>query len=816
MTDLRIALRRLWRSPRFALAAALTLAVGVGGVGGLFALVDSVLLRPLPYPDPGRLVTVMHSAAGLGLSEAGQSFGTYHHYRDHSRTLQDFAIYNESVDELSGAAEPERVRVALVTPSFFSTLGVAPALGRPFRPDDGAPGAPAVVILGHDLWTRRYGADPGIVGQTVELSRIPFEVVGVMPRGFGFPRPETEVWYPRDFPAMRGVWLSQLSQPGIARLTFTASAQSAERELNALVPGLAAPSQMTARELAATGLAVHVTPLRRAILGDVTSVLWLASAAMVLVLAIAAANVAGLFLVRAEERRVEMTVRTALGAGPAERLRLLLAEGIVLGAVAGALAIPLAAGLVDGVRVLGPPDLPRIDEVGFGTRYALLTLGGAVFAGTILGVVPGLRRLLRREATPTLRVDQRASTGPAQRRSMQLLTVSQVAVGFTLLVGAALLLQSFWRLRTVDPGFAPDNVLTMQIALPRRAYREEAAEARFWHTVLERVRALPGVVAAGGAVALPLTPDDYQDEFLRVPLEVEGAPLPPERRPAVAFVNVTPEYFATLRIPTLAGDVPTSWSPPGNPVVVNAAFARRFLSGRDPLGARLRPDRAWPPNEPWHHVTAVVGNVRDEGLAADPAPVVYVPVSESLGGRAYWPGNMSLAIRTTVPPSSLAAPVRSIVRDLDPKLPVAWVRTMDDIVSTATAPERFMMLALSVAAVVALLLAAVGTYGLVAYAVSRRTHELGVRIALGASTARVRRLVLRQGAALALAGVAIGLGLAIAFGRVLQSLLYEVSASDPATLAGASLLLVAVALVAVDLPARRAARIDPVEALRHD
>lgn len=810
--DLRLALRRLRRSPRFAIAAALTLAVGVGGASGIFALVDAVLLRPLPYPDPDRLVAVTHSAPGLGLSAAGHSFGTYHHYRDNSRMLQHFAIYGESVRELSGG-EPERVRAAMVTPGFFSTLGVAPALGRPISPEEAISDAP-VVILGHDLWMRRYGADPGIVGRTVELDRTPYEVVGVMPRGFGFPRPQTEVWFVQDFPAMRGAWLSQLFLSGVARLTSNASTESAQRELNRLIPGLAVtPSE--AQEVEEAGLAVHVESLHDATLGDLTSVLWLVFAAMLLVLAIAGANVASLFLVRAEDRRVEMMVRAALGAGSAERIRMFLIEGVVLGTIAGALAVPLAAGLVAGVRVFGPTDLPRIDEVGFSARYALLTLGGALVLGALLSAAPVLRRILWGEETPTLRADQRAAIGPAQRRTMQLLTVSQIAIGFALLVGATLLLQSFWRLRNVDPGFDAENVLTMQLALPQRAYRREAAEARFWHALLERIQGLPGVAHAGGAVALPLT-GDYSDEFLRAPIAVEGASLSSEGPPVVTFVSVTPGYFETLRVPTLSGHVPTSWSSPSHAVVVNAAFARRFLAGQDPLDARLRPLRAWPPNEPWFDVTAVVGDVRDEGLGADPTPIVYVPVSESVGERAFWPGNMSLAIRTSLPPLSLTSAVRAVVRDIDPKLAIARVQTMEDIVARATAPERFMTLALSLAAMIALFLSAVGTYGLVAYAVSRRTHELGIRIALGASAARIRQLVLREGAGLALAGVATGLAAAAAFGGILQSLLYEVDASDPATLAGVSLLLIAVVLLAVDLPARRAARVDPMEALRTD
>jgi predicted permease len=396
---------------------------------------------------------------------------------------------------------------------------------------------------------------------------------------------------------------------------------------------------------------------------------------------------------------------------------------------------------------------------------------------------------------------------------MQALTVSQIAVGFALLVGAALLLQSFWRLRNVDPGFDDHNVLTMAIALPYSPYRGEATQ--FYHTLFERIQALPGVVAAGGAVTLPLSPGDYSDDFLRESLAIEDVPDPPEGARSVAFVNVTPGYFEALHIPTLSGDVPTSWSLTSHTAVVNAAFTRRFLSGRDPLDVRVRPIRDWG-NVPWHDVDAVVADVRDAGLVADPTPIVYIPVSMSLEESPYWPGNMMLAIRTSVVPLSLTDAVRAVVRDIDPQLPIARVRTMEDIVARATAPERFVTLALSLATLIALFLAAVGTYGLVAYAVSRRTQELGVRIAVGASGAGVRRLVLRQGAALALGGVAIGVAVALAAGGVLQSLLYEVGAADAATLTAAALVVFVVVLLAVDVPARRAARLDPIEALRHE
>ncbi|MGH7701422.1 MAG: ABC transporter permease [Gemmatimonadales bacterium] len=810
MNDLRLAFRRLCRSPRFAVATALTLAVGVGGAAGIFALVDAVLLRPLPYPEPDRLVAITHTAPGLGLAEAGHSFGTYHHYRDQAQALQDFAIYSEGVVELSDGGEPERVHVASVTHSFFSTLGVAPALGRSFVPGDGMPDTPEVVILGHGLWVRRYGADPGIVGRTVELNRAAREVVGVMPQGFGFPRPETEVWGANEF-AARAANLEFLQLTGIARLTPSASPESAARELNMLIPRLAdAYGDVTPATLAEARLAARVEPLHAAMLGDLAGVLWLVLAATALVLAIAAANVANLFLVRAEERRLEIAVRAALGAGSAERIRTFLAEGIVLGVIAGVLAVPLAAALVQGVVALGPTDLPRMHEVGFGARHGFVTLGISLLLGLVLSAVPALRGMVHAGGTSSLRVDQRLATGPAQRRVMQLLTVGEIAVGFTLLAGAALLLQSFQRLRNVDPGFDAESVLTMEIALPARPYRGE--ERTFWRTLVERIEALPGVDAAGVAALLPLTTGVSSEDWLSEPVLVEHASPSVEAPPMAPFLSVTPGYFEALRMTVLAGEAPTSWSATGHVAVVNSSFARRFLGERNPLGARVRPD-AWR-EVPWHTVTAVVADVRGDGLAADPAPVVYVPVAEGLGEPAYPPRHMSLAIRTSVPPLTLAGAVRAVVHDIDPKLPIAGVRTMEDIVARATAPARFTMLALTLAAVVALFLSAVGTYGLVAYAVSRRTHEIGVRIALGASAMHVRRLVLRQGAVLALAGVAAGLGAMLGLGQVLQSLLFEMRASDPATLTAASLFLIAVVLLAVDVPARRAARVDPLVALR--
>lgn len=807
------ALRRLRRSPRFATGAALTLAVGVGGVAGIFALVDSVMLQPLPYAEPERLIVVSHTAPGFGLSQVGHSFGTYHHYRANSRTLQDFAVYNENVVDLSDGGEPERVRIAMVTPNFFSTLGVVPALGRPFGPADEVPAAAVSVILGYDLWARRYGADPGIVGRTVELNRVPRLVVGVMPRGFSFPRPETEVWYLQD-EAPRAGRLSYLFLSGIARLAPGASAESAARELNGLIPRLAeAFPDVTPSLLAEARLAVQVEPLDRAMLGDISSLLWLILAAMGLVLAIASANVTNLFLVRAEQHRVEIAVRVALGAGSAERILTFMLEGAVLGAIGGALAVPLAAALAKGVVVFGPADLPRMHEVAFDPRHLVLTLSLSLFLGSSLGVVPLLRRRPGVEGTTSLRVDPRTAAGPEHRRAMQLLTVGEIAIGFTLLAGAALLLQSFWRLRSVDPGLDPENVLTMEVALPATPYPSGDAQARFWRALVERVQALPGVQAAGAASFLPLT-GGYLETFSREPVSIENAPSQGEAAPTVTFLDVTPGYLATLRIPILAGEPPVTWSGTGHAVAVNAAFARRFLSGKNPLDARVRPLRR--SEVPWHAVTAVVGDVRADGFAAEPPPVVYVPVAEAQDERAFWPSHMSLAVRTSVPPLGLAGAVRDAVRELDPKLPIAQVRTMEDIVAQATAPARFMMLALTLAAVVALFLSAVGTYGLVAYAVSRRTHEIGVRIALGATGAGVRRLVLRQGAALAIAGVGMGVAAALALGRVLQGLLYEVKASDPATLVAASLFLIAVVLLAVDLPARRAARVDPMVVLRYE
>ncbi len=816
MNDVGVVFRRLRRSPRFAIATALTLALGVGGVSGIFALVHSVVLRPLPYPEPDRLVVVSHTAPGLGLAEAGNSYGTWRHYRSLSRTLENFAIYNENVVDLSDGGEPERVHVAITTTNLFSVLAVVPALGRPFVSADGLPDAPTdVVILGHDLWARRYGADPGIIGRTVELNRAPKVVVGVMPPGFGFPRPETEVWYPQEF-QQGGADLARLFLSGIARLAPGATAESATRELNQLIPRLAdAYGDVTPAALAEARLAAQVEPLLDATLGNLSDVLWLILAAMGLVLAIAGANVANLFLVRAEERRVEIAVRAALGAGGGERVRTFMTEGGLLGVLAGVLALPVAAALVRGVVAFGPADLPRLHEVTFGLPSALLAAGVATFLGAVLGAVPLLRRAVRDEREGSLRVDPGAAAGPGQRRAMNLLTVGEIAVGFTLLAGSALLLHSFWRLRAADPGFEPRSVLTAELDLPYLAYRPGAPQVRFWHELLNRVRALPGVQAVGSANAVPLTPD-WLSPFLREPVAIENAPVTGDALPTVALISVTPGYFETLRIPVLAGRLPDDWSSPRHTAVVSAAFVRRYLSGRTPLDVRLGPVRDYWKEVPWHTVTAVVGDVRADGLAADPPPVVYLPVSDAHPVRVTWPSHMGLVIRTTVPPLSLAAAVGAVVRELDPKLPMGQVRTMEDVVSQATAPARFMMLALTLAAVVALFLAAVGTYGLVAYAVSRRTHEIGVRIALGASGTRVRRLVLREGAALAIAGVTVGLAVALAAGRLLQGQLYQVGASDPVTLAGASLFLLGLVLLAVDLPARRAARVDPVEALRHE
>jgi len=787
----------------------LTLALGIGGTTAIFSLIDGIVLRPLPYPGAERLVTVRHAAPGLGLSDAGQSIGTYLHYRTANHAFEQMGAYQESVVNVTDVERPERVQVALVTPSLFDVLGAVPERGRVFTDAEGQGEAGDVVVISHGLWVRHYGADPGILGRTIELNEARYTVVGVMPSGFHFPRPETEVWYPLDVlyrfpPSFAGFYFDAIGRlrPGVSPRDAEADLQGLIAQLPDVLPGLS-PERLRDSQLRAV-----VVPLKRAVLGNLASALWVLLGGVAFLLVIACANVANLFLVRAEHRQREIAVRCALGAARRDIGRTLLAEALLLAMAGVVLGLALADASTAVLLAVGPK-LPRLAEVTVDLRaIGFATLLGA-FSALALPLVPYLR-YRSADLGAALAASRPGNERPDRQALRRGLVSLQIALALMLLVGSALMVRSFLRLSRVDPGFDPDRVLTAEVALPSSPYPMYQAPAAFYGQLLDRIRALPGVTEAGASTLTPLTPiPSYQW------MEVDLQPgVPDSLFPRVLMVLATPDYFSTMRVPLVEGRVFGAGDLQGDvhPVIVNRAFARRYFAGAGALGRQV--------GLRGHTLTVVgvVGDVRHESVTEPAAPTWYLPVLP--GAEPDWmpmyPHEMGIAIRTTGPPVTLAPSVRRIVRDLDPNVPVSNVRTMEDIVATSTVRTRFTMVLMLVAALAALFLGAVGVHGVMAYAVRRRTHEMGVRIALGARASELAALVLRQAAWVSAVGLTAGTLGALALTRLLRGLLFEVTPTDPLSFVGTALVLLAATLLASWVPARRATRVDPIEALRYE
>jgi predicted permease len=811
--ELRQAARQLSRDPGFALAAILVLALGSGAVTALYALLHAIVLSPLPYPQSERLVAVGHAAAGLQLEGAGLSDGTYLHYRTHSRAFTAIAMYHESLVNLGGddGGEAERVPVAVVTHDFFTVLGARTLLGRLPTAADAARDGERVALISHDLWRRRFAADPGIVGTTIEPNRVARRVIGVLAPGFALPSPEVGIFLPSD-PDPAAARAADLYNHGIGRLAAGFDAAAAARDLDRLIATLPdAYPDLTARVLAESRLRAVVTPLQEVVLGDTESPLWLLLGGMALLLLIACANVANLLLARAEHRHRELAIRTALGAGAGHLLRGFVAESLVLAGAAGGAGLLLAAGIVRLLVEKRVAELPRLEEVAVDGGVVAFAAGLAVAIAGLLAAVQSIR-LRRGAAAAGLREGSfGASAGRARQRVRRALVAAQVALALTLLVGAALLAQSFWRLLRADPGFAAAGVLTAEIALPRTGYGTYAETERFWETLLQRVRALPGVTAAGMVSALPLVPQPaYHD------LAIDVEERPGETRAALSVYHATPSYFGAMGIPLAAGrglrradllDVE-------RPVLLSAAAARRLFPRGDALGKRIRRSVAGDDEAPWATVVGVVTDVPRERIGGAAAEIVYLPVLAAPTDPGLRPFYGALVVRGSAPAATLAPAVRGVLRALDPHLPLANVRPLGTIVAASAAHTSFVMLLLGCAAIAALALGTVGLYSVLAYSVQRRTREFGIRLALGAARGEVRRMVLRESMTLVGGGVCAGTITALLLAQLLRSLLYGVGPNDPLVLAAMAGLVLLVSLLAGWLPARRAVGVDPASALR--
>lgn len=822
-----IAIRMLRKRPGFCLVVILTLGLGIGAVTAVFALVNRILIQPLPYDNADRLVTVKHAAPGLGLSETGLSSGTYFHYRAHSRTLETLAIYRETTMDLAGRNDAaEQVDVALVSPELFEVLGVEAALGRLFTEHDAAPGFmdlrwPVPVLLGHGLWQRRYGGDPSIVGQFIYTTNsTPRHVIGVLPPGFAFPRPETDIWRLFVPPAVTANFARGLDLQAVARLRSGVTPAVAAAELEALIPMMQGVyADATPKRLREVRLTPIVVPLKEAVVGDAGRMLWAQLGAMAFLLLVVCANVANLFLVRADDRAHEIAIRRALGAQRTDLMRLFLGESLILSAAGAVLGFLLAGWALSALVAFAPVELPRLHEVRLDGWTLGFTTGVAVLAALVFTALS----VLERSPTGLLPALKTGGSGTSpsreRRRAERYLVGVQIAFALVLVVGSTLILQSFWRLMRVDPGFNPESVLTVQIGIPgRRAPREHK---QIYDGLLERVQALPGVERAAAVNAVPLAGGEYVYPLRRA----EPAARTGDSELPVALKFFTRGYFQTMETPVVEGAGLEPGQRPAfpNPVVVSGPLARRLFPGESPIGKevyRLELDGraveirglAVPP----YTIAGVVGEVREESLRSGPAEIVYIPILEPSVERQIVPTNMTLVLRTNLPPLALAGTVRDLIAGFDSTITVARVRTLDAIVSGSTAMEGFLAVLLLLATAGSLFLAAVGIYGVVAYTVRRRTTEISIRVAMGAEPSQVLRMVLYESLGIVLAGVALGLTAAAGATRTLDSLLFQMSATDPATMVAATALVVATAFVAILVPARRAARVDPMMAIRNE
>jgi putative ABC transport system permease protein len=812
----RQAIRSLWRQPGFTVTAVLTLGLGIGAVTAVYAMLDRVALQPLPYPEAERLVwlesrvPLSNATDSWGISEAG-----YFHFREHSATLEAIGALGDAFGathvSLSDVDMP-RLAGAKVSASALPLLGARTVVGRLFDSSDDEPGSAPVVVLGHDVWRSVYAADPGVIGSSIGIDGAAHEVIGVMAPGVHLPDARAGVWLPlrldASLPPTNDHWVA-----AIARLAPGASLADAQRELAELTARFpeVLPSAYSQAWMQRQGFGTHVVALADRVIGNSARLLWTLLGAVGLVLLIAFANVASLFLVRTEARRREFAIRAALGAGTRRLLWLGVTDGLVVCAAATALGIVTAMVGVKLFAVLAPTALPRLADVAIGgTSIAFAALAGLACAAAL----GGLPLIWSRGDVDALRDGARHSASRKRTTLRATIVVAQIALALMLLTSAALLLRSFQQLRNVPAGFDPAGVMVTQVVLPEARYGDAAASARFYERLIERVEALPGVMHAGAATHLPTRPLDGCYEISHTP-----APPPGTAWPCVALVMNTPGYLETLDV-HVTGRIPDRIDAERGEVVITKTLADRLWPGEDPLGREVW--GFWWGEAPRYRVAGVTGELRLDGLDRDPTAAVFLPPTP-FEGTAHWGPywgphrELYLAVRAaTNAPQSLAPAVRDIVRELDPEAVVAVAETFRGLIarSDSVARASLLLILLGISGAVAVFLSAVGLYGVVAYVVAQRTREIGLRMALGAHAAQVGGMVLRRSFALALAGIAIGMFLNRSTGHLLEVLLFDVAPTDPGAALVASLVLVLVVLLAAFLPARHAMRVSPMAALR--
>jgi putative ABC transport system permease protein len=799
LQDLRFGARMLLKNPGFTVVAVIALALGIGANSAIFSVVNGILLSPLPYPQAEQLAMVWLDNRRQAIREDITSYPNFIDWRDQNKTFQGMAAVRSANLSLTGNGEPEELRGAFVTANFFQLMGIAPAQGRGFTVEEEQPGKDKIVVLSHELWQRRFGGEASILNKTIYLGGEANLVVGIMPPGFSFPT-KAEIWAPlaptEGQRAARGsFWLPVVGRlkPGVSREQAQADMDVIGAQLERQYPNINA------------GYGVNVVTLHEQVVGNIKPALMVLLVAVGFVLLIACANVANLLLARAVTRQREIAIRNALGAGRFRIIRQMLTESVLLSFIGGALGLLLAVWGLSALVKLGATNLPRLDNIRLDWRVFGFTAGLSLLTGLIFGIVPALQTS-QSEVGDTLKEGGRSGTGG---RRAQLLRngfiVAEIALTLVLLVGAGLLMRSFWRLQQVNIGFDADNLLTLTLRVPRTKYPQGPQIAAFYQQLQERLTALPGVQAVS-AVSGVLMPEVTNSSNFTI----EGRPPDPrEQSLELPFDTVLPNYFQMMGIPLVQGRHFTAQDGAGAPnvAIVNETFAKHYFSNNDPLGKRFTFGDGTN-NPQWITIVGVVHDTKRQGLDKPIRMESWFPLAQSPARR------MELVIRTAGDPLALAGVVRQTIWSQDRDLPIPKLETMEQVLSEKVAERRLNMLLLSLFALVALILAAVGIYGVMSYAVTQRTNEIGIRLALGAQVGDVLKLILRHGITLALIGVAIGLVATLALTRLMARLLFGISATDPLTIAVIALLLMLVALLACWIPARRATRVDPMIALR--
>jgi putative ABC transport system permease protein len=811
LQDLRYGLRMLIKHPGFTFVAVIALALGIGANTAIFSVINAVLLSPLPFSEPERLVDVWSTRPTRGVTQNSLSYPDFADYRDQSDTFEYAAAYHSTDFIITGDDNPVRAQGAVVSADLFPLLGVQAATGRVFSRDEDKNGAPLTVILSHKLWKQRYNSDPNIVGSNLTLNSKSYTVIGVMPAAFQFPvqNDPVELWVtfaaeltPTDGPTIaeqRGAHFLQF----IARLKPGVTLEQSQAVLGTIAARL---SEKYPDSNTDWGVAVHRT--HDDLVGDVRPALLILMGAVGCVLLIACSNVASLLLARATTRHKEMAIRAALGASRRRVIRQLLTESVVLSVASGALGLLLALWGTDALVAASGDQLPRAAQIGLDMRVLGFTLLVSILTGVLFGLVPAIHSS-KTDLNESLKEGGRGtSEGIRRNRLRAVLVTAEVAIAVVLLVGAGLLIQSLWRLQHVDAGINPHNVITFEMGVPDVKYDSAEKQAEFFRQLQARLAALPGVETASAVVPLPLSNNNIGISF-----EIEGQPVPKGQQPSSAYRAVSLDYFRTMGIRLIKGrdfDERDTYNAPAV-IIINEAYADRYFPGEDPIGKRIRPGISVETGKkPWREVVGVVGNVRYRALNRDYTPEYYVPESQMPFD------SMTLVVKTTNDPRQIVGAVRDEVRNMDKDLPVYNIRTMDDYLAASVAQPRLITLLLVIFAGLALLLTTIGLYGVMSYSVVQRTHELGIRMALGARPADVLRLVVKQG--MALAGIGVGVGLVVAFlaTKVMTSLLFGIGAKDPLTFAAIALIIAGVALGACLVPARRATKVDPMVALRYE